>query len=321
MTCRILRRLTKARYRRLNVKRCCSVALLLAVWLTFSNPAAGAPPTRRTVADPTGRTLQVPVDPRRVVALAPSITEIVFALGQQQRLVGVTRFSDYPPAAVDLPKVGSYIQLDVERIAALRPDLCIGVKDGNPLAVVEQLQNLQTPVFAVNPHDLQSVMQSVAAIGALLGARPRAKTLIAQMKHRIRQVTARTAQAGHKPSVFLQIGVSPIVSVGSHTYMDELITLAGGTNVAAGPNPYPRFSREQVIALAPEVIIISSMERATLFEQVKAEWMQWPAIPAVKSQKVFIAPTNLFDRPTPRLVDALELLACYIHPELFEVKP
>ena len=303
------------------MKRTCSVALLLAIWLTCANPAAADPPARHMVVDPTGRTVEVPAEPLRVVALAPSITEIVYALGQQQRLVGVTRFSDYPPAAAQLPKVGSYVQLDVERIAALKPDLCIGVKDGNPLAVVEQLQSLRTPVFAVNPHNLKSVMQSVAAMGEILGARPRAQTLISQMRERIQQVTARTAQAGRKPRVFLQIGVSPIVSVGSNTFMDELITLAGGTNVAAGPNPYPRFSREQVIALAPEVIIISSMARATVFEQVKAEWLRWPAIPAVRDHRVFIAPTNLFDRPTPRLVDALELMACYIHPELFEVKP
>lgn len=303
------------------MKRCCPIWLLLTACLALSKPTAGDPPVRRTVVDPVGRTVQVPLDPQRVVALAPSITEIIYALGQHQRLVGVTRFSDYPPAAVDLPKVGSYVHLDVERIAALQPDLCIGVKDGNPLAAVEQLQNLKTPVFAVDPHDLQSVMQSVQAISEILGAGSRAQELISHMRERIQQVTARTAQAGRKPRVFLQIGVSPIVSVGSNTFIDQLIRLAGGTNVAAGPNPYPRFSREQVIALAPEVIIISSMARATIFEQVKAEWMQWTAIPAVKNQNVFIAPSNVFDRPTPRLVDALELLACYIHPELFEVKP
>jgi len=97
-----------------------------------------------------------------------------------------------------------------------------------------------------------------------------------------------------------------------------LITLAGGANVAAGPNPYPRFSREQVISLAPEVLVISSMARATVFEQVKAEWMKWSAIPAVRNHAVFIAPTNIFDRPTPRLVDGLEQMARYIHPQLFQ---
>ncbi|MEJ2039689.1 MAG: ABC transporter substrate-binding protein, partial [Desulfosarcinaceae bacterium] len=118
-----------------------------------------------------------------------------------------------------------------------------------------------------------------------------------------------------------QIGVSPIVSVGSGTFIDELITLAGGVNVAAGRDPYPRFSREQVIALAPDVIVISSMAREAIFEQVKNEWLAWPAIPAAANKAVFIAPTNIFDRPTPRLVDGLELMAQYIHPEIFEVRP
>ncbi len=273
---------------------------------------------RRMLVDPAGRTIEVPADPRRVVALAPSITEIVFALGQQARLQGVSRFSDFPPAAENLPKVGSYIQLDVERIVALQPDLCIGIKDGNPLVVVEQLENLGIPVFAVNPVDLESAMLSIEAIADLLQAVPKGRKIVSDMRRRIQMVAETTARAINRPRVFVQIGVSPIVSVGDGTFINQLITLAGGANVAAGPNPYPRFSREQVISLAPEVLVISSMARATVFEQVKAEWMQWPAIPAVRNHAVFIAPTNIFDRPTPRLVDGLEQMARYIHPQLFQ---
>ena len=271
---------------------------------------------RRTLTDPAGRRMQVPADPRRVVALAPSVTEIVFALGRQKRLKGVSRFSDYPPQAAELPKVGSYVHLDVERIVALRPDLCIGIKDGNPLDVVKQLENLGIPVFAVNPVDLETAMQSIEAIGNLLNAPEKARTIVADMRRRIRRVADLCARHAHRPRVFVQIGISPIVSVGNHTFINQLITLAGGINVAAGPNPYPRFSVEQVIALAPDVLVISSMARATVFERVKAGWMQWPAIPAVRNQAVYIAPTNIFDRPTPRLVDGLEQMARYIHPEL-----
>ncbi len=293
-------------------------AWALLGWVCVATALAA--PTR-TMVDPTGRTVQVPADPRRVVALAPSVTEIVYALGQEGRLAGVTRYSNYPPAAQQLPRVGSYIQLDVERIVALRPDLCIAVKDGNPIAAVEQLQALGIPVYAVNPLDLETVMQSVLALGGLLGAAPRARAVVDDMRARIEKVTARVAQSSRRPSLFFQIGVSPIVSVGSHTFIHTLIELAGGTNVAAGPSPYPRFSREQVIALAPDVIVISAMERTAQFEQVKAEWMQWPAIPAVKHQAVFIAPHDLFERPSPRLVEALEALAAYLHPDLFKERP
>jgi iron complex transport system substrate-binding protein len=275
----------------------------------------------RTVVDLTGRSVNVPRHPRRVVALAPSVTEIVYALGREDRLAGVTRFSNYPPAAQQLPKVGSYIHLDVERIVALRPDLCIAVKDGNPIAVVEQLEALGLPVFAVNPLDLETVMQSIEAIGGLLDAAAVARDVVADMRQRIARVEAKVAQTPLRPGVFLQIGISPIVSVGSSTFIHTLIEMAGGTNLAAGPTPYPRFSREQVIALAPEVIVISSMARDAVFEQVKAEWMQWPVIPAVRRDAVFIAPPDLFDRPSPRLVDALEVLAGLIHPNLFEARP
>jgi iron complex transport system substrate-binding protein len=298
-----------------------TVALALALTLALTGAAAGAQAAARAVIDLTGRSVHVPDDPRRVVALAPSVTEIVYALGQERRLVGVTRFSNYPPAAQQLPKVGSYIHLDVERIVALRPDLVIAVKDGNPIAVVEQLVDIGLPVFAVNPVDLETVMQSVQAIGNLFATVDAARSVVADMRHRIARVETRVAQTQVRPAVFFQIGISPIVSVGSNTFIHTLIELAGGTNMAAGETPYPRFSREQVIALAPEVIVISSMSRAAVFEQVKAEWMQWPAIPAVRRDAVFIAPPDLFDRPSPRLVDALELLAGVIHPQLFERRP
>ncbi len=290
--------------------------ILLLVSLAIPFPFAESA-SRRTLVDPTGRALEVPADPRRVVALAPSITEIVFALGQQARLQGVSRFSDFPAAAEKLPKVGSYVHLDVERIVALQPDLCIGIKDGNPLVVVEQLEKLGIAVFAVNPVDLETAMQSIDAIGELLNASAAAQSIVSDMRGRIRKVAEATARVAHKPRVFVQIGVSPIVSVGDGTFINQLITTAGGTNVAAGPNPYPRFSVEQVIAQAPDVLVISSMARATVFEEVKAQWMQWPAIPAVRNQAVFIAPTNIFDRPTPRLVEGLEQMARYIHPQLF----
>lgn len=275
----------------------------------------------RVVTDLLGRKLEVPQNPQRVVALAPSITEIVYALGQQRRLKGVTRFSDYPVAAKQLPRVGSYVHLDVERIAALKPDLCIGVKDGNPLSVVTRLQALGIPFYAVHPVDLETVMQSIETIGDLLGASQSAAQTTAAMRKRIDHVKTIVAAADSKPRVFVQIGISPIVSVGSRTFIHQLILLAGGTNIAAGSTPYPRFSREQVISLAPEVMVITSMARAAVFDNVKAEWMQWPAIPAVRNQAVFIAPTNIFDRPTPRLVEGLEQMARYIHPKLFTEQP
>ena len=271
----------------------------------------------KMVIDQTGRQVLVPDDPKRVVALAPNITEIVFALKQEHRLIGVTRYSDFPPAAEKLPKVGSYVHLDLEKIVALKPDLCLAIKDGNPKAVVQQIASLNIPVYAVNPMSLDTVIATVDEMGRLLNAGHQSKTLVASMLSRIDRVKTLIENSHHRPGVFFQIGISPIVSVGTPTFIHELIHLAGGINLAAGPVPYPRFSREQVIALSPEIIIITSMSRAAVFEQVKADWSKWPHLPAVKHHRIFLEDSNLFDRPTPRLVDGLELLAKLIHPECF----
>ncbi len=292
------------------------IITLMALLLAGPLPVSGKPPAH-VLVDQTGREVRVPVAPERVVALAPSITEILFALDCQDRLAGATRFSDYPEAAQRIPKVGSYVHLDLEKIVALNPDLCIAIKDGNPRAVIDRLESLDIPVFAVNPRGLSSVMTAIGHIGRLMGAGQRAGAIIADMKRRIEKVASRIAEAETRPRVFFQIGVSPIVSAGSDTFIHELIRKAGGTNIAARYSSYPRFSKEEVLELAPDILIITSMARAEVFERVKSEWARWEQIPAVSENRIHLVDSNLFDRPTPRLVDALEKLARLIHPELF----
>jgi len=269
------------------------------------------------MGDQAGRNVQVPVRPVRVIALAPSVTEIVFALGRGDRLVGVTDFSDYPEAARRITSVGSYVYLDIEKIVSLKPDLCIAVKDGNPLAIVRRIEAFGIPVFAVNPRDLESVMASVMDIGKLLDADESAHSLISDMKQRLDRIEARVSKAVSRPRVFFQIGVSPIVSAGSDTFIHELIVRAGGKNLAGNLAGYPRFSREEVLALSPDIVIVTSMERQDTFDRVIENWQEWPDLPAVTNERIFLVDSDLFDRPTPRLIDALEKLVRLIHPELF----
>jgi len=279
----------------------------------------GAPsPEAKTVTDQLGRQVRVPDKPKRVISLAPSITEIIFGIEQSHRLKGVTTYSDFPPDAEKLPKVGSYVHLDLEKIVALKPDLCIAIKDGNPRVIAQRLEALKIPVYAVDPNNLDTVMKTVLEIGGLLDAKEQANRLVKSMQLRVQKGKSLVATTTQRPRVFFQIGVSPIVSVGTGTFIHELIVIAGGINLAAGPVPYPRFSREQVLALSPEIIIITSMTRGAIFEEVKAEWEKWPNMPAVRNQRIFIEDSNFFDRPTPRLVDGLELLIRLIHPELVE---
>jgi iron complex transport system substrate-binding protein len=255
------------------------------------------------------------------VALAPSITEIIFDLGCQDRLVGVTRYSDYPPQAKTLPQVGSYVQLNLEKIASLRPDLCIAVKDGNPIAVVRRMESLHIPVYAVDPRDFAAIGTTIIEIGRLLDAEDAARAITADMETRIARVEARMAKLPERPKVFFQIGISPIVAPGTDTFIHKLIELAGGINVTAGPVPYPRISREQILALAPEVVIITSMARIQTFDRVKQEWQRWKDVPAVRTGRIHLVNSDLYDRATPRLVDGLEQLAELIHPQSEQAEP
>jgi iron complex transport system substrate-binding protein len=280
--------------------------------------ASGLPIAAKTAEDQLGREIRVPDDPKRVVALAPSITEIIFALGKQDRLKGTTQFSNYPAQAAKLPKVGSYVRLDLERIVALNPDLCIAIKDGNPKAIIDRLQSLNIPVFAVNPRNLESLLQTIQQIGAILNASSKAKTMVEDMRSRLQRVDDLVSTIEHRPRVFIQIGISPIISAGSNTFINELIVRAGGINVAADSSGYPHFSREQVLALAPEVLIITTMARSGAFEKAKADWTRLSHMPAVRNNRIYMADSDVFDRPSPRLFDALEILTRLLHPKLFE---
>jgi iron complex transport system substrate-binding protein len=278
---------------------------------------ANFPVSAKEVVDQLGRRVQVPKHPIRVVALAPSITEIVFALDAGDRLKGVTRFSNFPPQAENLPKVGSYVQLDLEKIMAIQPDLCIAVKDGNPKEVIDRLDHLGIPVYAVDPRNLHALTGTILEIGNLLDVIPKARSLVKQLEEKTRIITSKIAGATQRPTVFFQIGITPIVSAGTDTFIHELITLAGGINLAQGPVPYPRFSREQILSLSPEVFIITSMTRGASFDQIKAEWQRWPQMPAVKNNRIHLIDSDLVDRASPRLVEGLEVLAGLIHPMLF----
>lgn len=301
---------------RVFLARLMKLKLFFLIWLFASSCLVYLPElAARTVTDQLGRQLVVTGDPRRIVSLAPSITEILFALGRQDQLKGVTQFSDYPPEAQGLPKVGSYVRLDLEKIVALKPDLCFAIKDGNPRVLVSRLESLGIPVYAVDPRDLDSVMETILEIGGLLNAMTRAHAVVEDMRARIEHVRAVVAGTSLRPNLFFQIGVNPIVSVGTGTFIHELILLAGAKNLAQGPTLYPRFSREQILGLSPDILIITSMARGASFEEVKREWTQWPDLPVVKNDRIFVVDSNLFDRPSPRLVDALELLVEIIHPD------
>ncbi len=295
-----------------------TIAVFIAILVMMPIPGWSE---SRDLIDQLGRHVKVPEQAIRVISLAPSVTEVVFELDQAHRLVGATRFSDYPEKAKLLPKIGSYVHLDLEKIVALKPDLCIAVKDGNPLKTIQRIEKFKIPVYAVDPRDLDAVMKTMTEIGHLFQAEEKAALLVQRMRNRIVHVKTRVAGAPHRPGVFFQIGISPIVSVGADTFIHELIELAGGRNLTGGSVPYPRYSVEQVLRLAPEVFIITSMARGEVFDRVKTGWERWPDMPANRNARIHLVNSDIFDRATPRLVDGLETLARLIHPDRFEDAP
>lgn len=271
-------------------------------------------PLCATFQDSLGKSVKLDNTPRRIVSLAPSLTEILYFLGLGERVVGVTRFSYYPPEATQKPKVGSYINLNVEKIISLSPDLVIGTVDGNNPGVVNLLEQAGIQVFIVNPRNVREVMDTVIILGRVCGVPEKADTLARQLNRRINRVREKTTTM-KKPLVFLQINLKPIMTVNRHTFHHDLITLSGGINMTQDLSiNYPRVSLEEVIRRKPEVIIISSMERGGRFEKAKQDWSKWTSIPAVKNRRVHLIDSDLIDRPSPRLIDGLEAMARIIHP-------
>jgi len=283
---------------------CCCLCLLLPA------PAFG-----RSVIDQTGARMEVPDAPARVLALAPNLTEMIFSIGAGNKLVGATKFSNYPEAAKKLPRVGSYIELDLERIAALAPDLCFAIKDGNPKHSVDAIKALGIQVFAVDPHSLDEIMETLLVMGDLLNEKDRAGNLVAALRQRIERVRERVAKETERPTVFFQIASNPIVSAGRNSFIDRLISMAGGVNLAGDRDGYPRYSWENIMVLQPQVVLISSMGGDEPAPELLAAWQQWPEIPAVRQHRLYVVNADLFNRPTARLVDGLEKLAGLLHPE------
>lgn len=266
------------------------------------------------LVDQAGRTVIIPDRPQRVISLAPNLTEIIFDLGRGSLLVGVTRFSNFPVEAAALPKVGSYIQPDLEKIVSLEPDLCLAIKEGNPQHLVEKLAGLGIPVYVVDPHNLEEIMLTVRDIGMILGADGTAATMVDKARARIGEITARVNAQPGTPSVFFQIDTAPIISAGSNTFIGELIVLAGGINLAAGGNAYPRYSWEDLLRLQPEVVVMTSMAGGLSPGELIAMWRNWPQVPAVRNNRVHVVRADLFNRATLRLVEGLAELADLIHP-------
>jgi len=280
--------------------------LLLLSWREMASPSS-------IFIDEVGRKVTFPGPPKRIISLAPNITEILFALGMDEAIVGVTLNCNYPEKAKEKVAVGSYIRVDFERILSLKPDLVIATGAGNTRDMVNRLERLGIPTYVIFPKKFDDVLQSILHLGQLLRREEKALSIIQEMKERKQKVIEKTKSLP-RPRVFLQIGESPMVTVGKGSFADDLIRLAGGENIAGEERQmYPRFGREEVLRRSPEVIIISTMNPKGDYDRMISEWNRWKTIYAVKQGRIHLIHSDLIDRPSPRMIDGLEEMARLIH--------
>ncbi len=267
-------------------------------------------PTRE-VFDDLGHSVKIPATVERAVSLAPNLTEIVFAVGAGDRLVGVTTYCNYPAQAQEIRKIGDTINPNIETIIALKPQIVLVSTASQIETFTRQLEQQNIAVFVTNPNGLDDIYKSVEKIGELFGRQENACQVVGNMQKRVADIQAKTNTV-NRVTVFLQISKEPLVTVGKATFFTDLIERAGGISLTKDvATAYPRLSKETALALNPEAIILSDSEDNREPNDV------FKNSPAVKNGKVFRVDADILSRPAPRIVDALELIARDLHPESF----
>lgn len=286
------------------------VALLsLILVLTACGPGSQTP--TQYVFDDLGRLVAINGTPQRIISLAPSNTEILFALGLGGKVVGVTDYCDYPPEALNKTKVGGYANPDVEKIVALDPDLIL-VAHGTPMEVVNSMAGLGLTVFGIKTTDLDDLLNDIRRIAEITDTEAEAQALTFEMESRIQAVTNQTDELEQRPRVFYIVWHDPLWTAGSGTFIHELIEKGGGANIFQNVTGYPTISIEEVIARDPEIIITSEWSY---------EWAinasELASTNASQTGRIYTLDDDLVQRPGPRLVEGLEWFAHFIHPEIF----
>jgi iron complex transport system substrate-binding protein len=285
----------------------CVLAALVSNFLPAAAPA-------RIVKDQTGRTVDVPDNPHRLVSLAPNITEVVYALGLGDELVGDTDYCDFPPQAKNKPHIGAMVNPSLERIVALKPDLALGTPEANRRETADQLERLGIPLYGVTASTLPGTLASIEDLGKILGRASEAGSLVAEMQARIDRVKKRI-EGRPKPKVLYVVWYRPLITVGPNTFIADVIRAAGG--IPLGENlkgEWPRLTLEELLPQNPDVILLSKTEA---FSPSKEEFQSlpgWKDLRAVKEGRMFFV-SEAIERPCPRLIDALEELAGILHPD------
>ncbi len=290
----------------------------LALFLCFS---CVPQPTSGNIVDGLGRKVTIDKIPQRIVSLAPSNTEVLFALGIDDKVVGVTEYCNYPQAAKTKPKVGGFSTVDIEKVVSLEPDLVLATQIHGK-TVIPALEKLGLTVVALTPSSLNEVLSSITLVGEVTGQDEQASKLVNNLRTRIEAVAdkTRTFSPNQKPRVFYITWHDPLMTAGTGTLADDVIGNAGGENIAHDISGDKTTDLETVIYRDPQVII-ASVGMGT-GEDLPWQYVQTETrlknTQALLNNRVYKIDGDLIHRPGPRVVDALEQMAHFIHPELFK---
>jgi cobalamin transport system substrate-binding protein len=251
--------------------------------------------------------------PMRIVSLAPSVTETLFALGAGPEVVGVSQYCDYPPQALDLPRVGSFLTPNLEAIIALRPTLVVGLELSSDVRQIRALDSMGYPVLLVSDDSLQQIETSIEKVGARINRETEAGRLVAQIQAQIMAVKDRLANVKPLRALML-VGHQPIVAVGPGTYLDQLMRIARADNIVdAVGEQWPHISMEFIIAMRPQVILDGAMGSDAVSSS--DFWERYPTIPAVRDHRVYGYAEDPMLHAGPRVGQSLEIIARKVHPE------
>ncbi len=305
-----------------------AVAALLCAASWCATLQAQTPPASQAVAtvykdyvDEVGRTVRVPQPVQRIVSLAPSLTETVYALGVQDRLVGDTDYCDYPPDAQKKTKVGGAINPSLEQIVALRPDLVLVTKSLNLIETVNALDNLGVSSYGTDPHTVQEIISSTERLAGVLGVPDAGAALGADLERHLAELQQRLSGLPPRRVLFI-VWSDPLISAGKNTFIADALRLAGASSIVDSAQDWPHMSLEEVVRLQPDFLIFAESHSDSGQNQfdVVAERPGWRGLDAVRNRR-FAVVSDAVNRPAPRIISAIEDLARQLHPEAYSTNP
>ncbi|MDR4493418.1 MAG: ABC transporter substrate-binding protein [Nitrospirales bacterium] len=269
----------------------------------------------RTFVDDLDRKLYLAKPPTRIVSLAPSITEMLFAIGLDREIVGVTDFCNYPPEALAKPKV-AYSQPNLEALVALQPQLVLAPPSFLRADLLAKLEQLKIPIFVLESKTVEGIFGHIQLLGRMVARVPEANAFTASMRKQVGDLTKRV-EGRPRPTLLYVLNSEPLITVGPGSFIHHLIELAGGRNAAERANaPYPRLTMEEVLTQNPDILLFPVGEYEGIPQAEQDRWKRWESLRAVKEGKLFQIKSDLLNRPGPRVIEGLRELVMLLHPDV-----